>query len=216
MIKTAIFDLDGTLCYTIEDLRTAMNAMLADFGYPLRTPEDILAAINFGAREFVRRSLPENVRSDDALVGRCFERYSAHYDRHFLDSTYPYDGVAELLPVLKSNGISLAVLTNKGDRHAKALIGKLFGDGIFDIVQGNTERFPTKPDPSSALWIAEQFGSTAREVLYIGDSDVDMKTARNAGFFACGVTWGYRAAPLLIKSGAAALADRPADITMLL
>lgn len=214
MIKAAIFDLDGTLCYTIDDLRCAMNLMLRDFGYPERTVEDILAAINFGAREFVRRSLPKEAASDEATVDRCFKCYSEHYSQHYLDSTYPYKGVPDVVRELKNRGIKLAVLTNKGDEHAKALVAKLFGD-TFDIVLGNCGRFPTKPDPTSALWVAEQLGVEPREVLYAGDSDVDMKTSRNAGFFTCGVTWGYRDASMLCVTGASALVSEPTQFLLL-
>ena len=213
MIKTAIFDLDGTLCYTIEDLRTAMNLMLDEYGYPLRSTGQILAAINFGAREFVRRSLPAEAADDPELLDRCFRCYTDHYSRHFLDTTYPYDGVPELIGRLKARGISTAVLTNKGDDHAKALVKKLFGDK-FDIVLGNSGRFPSKPDPASALWIAGELGSEPREVLYVGDSDVDMKTARNAGFFACGVNWGYRDVAVLCASGASGIARTAGEIEL--
>ena len=213
MIKAAIFDLDGTVCYTINDLRTAMNLMLSEFGMPQRSVEDILSAINFGAREFVRRSMPEDAASDPELVDRCFKCYSERYSEHYLDTTTPYDGIPEVITALKKKGIKVAVLTNKGDAHAKALVKKLFGDA-FDIVLGNCDRFPTKPDPSSALWIASELGVAPREVLYVGDSDVDMRTARNAGFFACGVSWGYRDVPTLCSTGASGIASAPAEILM--
>ena len=215
MIKAAIFDLDGTICYTIDDLRTAMNLMLTEFGMPTRSTEEILAAINCGAREFVRRSMPEDKAKDQDLFERCFKRYSERYSEHFLDSTYPYPGIPELISELGARGIKTAVLTNKGDDHARALVYKIFGDS-FDLVLGNCGRFPTKPDPASALWIASELGAAPREVLYVGDSDVDMKTARNAGFFACGVCWGYRDAVTLCSTGAAGLARSPSDILLFL
>ena len=213
MIKAAIFDLDGTLCYTINDLRTAMNAMLAEFGFPLRTVEGILAAINFGAHEFVRRSLPEEAQGDPELVERCYACYVGHYDKHYLDTTYAYPGIPELIAGLREDGLKLAVLSNKGDSHTKALISKLFPAGSFDVVLGGTDRFPTKPDPTSALWIARELGAEPDEVLYVGDSDVDMKTADNAGFFACGVSWGYRAPDVLAANGARRIVERPGDLS---
>jgi len=212
MYKAAIFDLDGTLCYTIDDLRTAMNAMLAEKGYPERSVEEILSAINFGAREFVRRSLPESLRDDDDIVEECFRCYSSHYDRHYLDTTYTYDGIVELIADLRRENIKTAVLSNKGDSHTKALIDKLFAKGDFDIVQGGSDRFPTKPDPSCALWIASELKVLPGEVLYIGDSDVDMKTAVNAGFHPCGVSWGYRSVDILRRSGSEYIVQTPAQI----
>ena len=215
MIKAAIFDLDGTLCYTIDDLRTAMNAMLAQYGYPQRSVAGILEAINFGAREFVRRSLPEEARANEALVEECFRCYTGHYDLHYLDTTHTYPGIDELIAGLGARGIKLAVLSNKGDSHTKALIARLFPQGSFDVVLGGTDRFPTKPDPSSALWIAGELGAAPDEVLYVGDSDVDMRTACNAGFLPCGVSWGYRPPETLIAAGAEYVVGKPADIAAL-
>ena len=213
MIKAVIFDLDGTICYTIEDLRTAMNLMLSEFGMPQRSVDEILAAINFGPREFVRRSMPAKAAADEQLVDRCFKYYSERYSEHYLDKTYPYDGMPELVCELRARGIKTAVLTNKGDAHAKALVYKVFGDA-FDLVLGNCQRFPAKPDPASALWIASELCATPREVLYVGDSDVDMHTARNAGFFACGVSWGYRDVATLCRTGASGIARRPSEILL--
>jgi len=209
MFKAVIFDLDGTLCYTIDDLRTAMNAMLCEMGYPARSKQQIYEAINFGSREFVRRSLPEELRANEDEVTRCHKCYAAHYDVHYLDSTYPYKGIPEVLEALRAKGLKLAVLSNKGDSHTKMMVSKLFRDGLFDLVLGGSERFPHKPEPQSALWIASELGVEPREVLYVCDSNIDMETARNAGFFACGVTWGYRDKYVLTSSGASALVSKP-------
>lgn len=214
MFKAVIFDLDGTLCYTIDDLRTAMNAMLEERGYPTRSKEQILEAINCGAREFVRRSMPVELQTDEDEVTLCHQCYSEHYNHHYLDSTYPYEGITAVLSVLRKKGLKLAVLSNKGDSHTNMMVSKLFEKGTFDIVLGSSERFPNKPDPQSALWVASQLGAEPREVLYIGDSNVDMETARNAGFFACGVRWGYRSDDVLISTGAAALVTHPKELLL--
>ena len=214
MFKAVIFDLDGTLCYTIDDLRTAMNAMLEEKGYPVRSKEEIYAAINFGSREFVRRSLPEELRADEDEVTGCHKLYSSHYDIHYLDSTYPYAGIPEVLEKLRAKGLKMGVLSNKGDSHTKKMVSKLFREGLFDEVLGGSERFPHKPEPQSALWMASQLGVEPREVLYVGDSNIDMETARNAGFFACGVTWGYRDELVLTSSGASALVRDPKEFLL--
>lgn len=214
MFKAVVFDLDGTLCYTIDDLRTAMNAMLCEMGYPTRTKQQIYEAINFGSREFVRLSLPEQLRGDEDEVTRCHKSYAAHYDLHYLDSTYPYKGIPELLAALRAKGLKLAVLSNKGDAHTKRMVASLFDEGLFDVVLGGSERFPHKPDPQSALWVASELGVEPREVLYVGDSNIDMETARNAGFFACGVTWGYRDRRVLTSSGATALVTDPTQFLL--
>lgn len=216
MFKAAIFDLDGTLAYTIDDLRTAMNLMLKDMGYPERSVQEIHDAINCGAREFVRRSLPQEARENEELVDQCHKTYAAYYDIHYLDTTYLYNGIAETVDELKTKGLKLGVLSNKGDTHTKKLISKLFPEGTFVMVLGNSGLFPTKPDPTSALYMAKELDVNPEEVLYIGDSNVDMETAKNAGFFACGVTWGYRDEKVLLESGADKLVYTPKQITDLL
>ncbi len=216
MIKAVIFDLDGTLAYTLEDLRTGMNLMLEEMNYPLRTTEDILNAVNCGALEFVRKSLPEEIREDEELVKKCHSIYSAHYSKHYLDKTVLYNGVEETVARLKEKGLKLAVLSNKGDEHTVNLTKKLFGEDVFDHIQGYKPDFPTKPDPTSALHIAKTFGCEPCEVLYVGDSNVDMETARNAGFFACGCTWGYRSRKILVQSGASVLVDKAEELLLLI
>ncbi len=217
MIKGVIFDLDGTLAYTIEDLRTAMNLMCKEMGYPERSVEDILSAINCGSLEFVRKSLPEEIQGDEELVKKCHKCYSGHYTRHYLDKTVLYDGIAELVHTLKSKGLKLAVLSNKGDEHTVNLTNKLFGESVFDHIQGYKPEFPTKPDPASALYITREiFGLEPCEILYVGDSNVDMETSRNAGFFTCGCTWGFRTKDILIKSGASALINKAEELLLLI
>ena len=210
--KGAIFDLDGTIAYTLEDLKTAMNLMLADFGYPLQGLDGILAAINCGAHEFVRGCLPENVRDDDGKVDECHKVYSGYYSEHYNDTTYLYDGILETVLEMKKRGMKLAVLSNKGDEHTKAIVYKLFPEGTFDYVFGNRPDFPTKPDPKSALFVTANLGLTSSDILYIGDSNVDMETAGNAGFYPCGVTWGYRDRQILLETGAKTLVDEPRQL----
>lgn len=216
MIKGVIFDLDGTLAYTLEDLRTGMNLMCEEMGYPLRSTQDILDAVNCGSLEFVRKSLPVEVQGDEELVKKCHKSYSGHYTDHYLDKTVLYDGIENTVAKMKAMGLKLAVLSNKGDEHTVKLTKKLFGDDVFDHIQGYMPEFPTKPDPTSALYITEKFGLTPHEILYVGDSNVDMETARNAGFFACGCTWGYRSTDILIQSGAAALVNRASELLALI
>ena len=217
MIKGVIFDLDGTLAYTIEDLRTAMNLMCKDMGYRERSVDDILAAINCGSIEFVRKSMPEELQQDEDLVKKCHGIYSGYYTQHYLDKTVLYDGIEELVHKLKDMGLKLAVLSNKGDEHTVRLTEKLLGKDVFDHIQGCKPEFPTKPDPTSALYITREiFGLEPREILYVGDSDVDMKTSRNAGFFTCGCTWGFRHRRVLIDTGASALINKAEELLLLI
>lgn len=212
MFKGAIFDLDGTLCYTIDDLQTSMNCMLRDFGFPEVDKNGILAAINYGSHRFVRGCMPPDKRDDDELLERCWKSYSDHYNEHYIDTTYIYPGVLEAVLELKKRGYRLGVLSNKSDGHTNAIVEKLFPRDTFDIVFGHREEFPTKPDPTSTLFICDSFGLAPSEVKYFGDSDVDMKTANNAGVYPCGVTWGYRDRETLKQNGAARLIESAEEI----
>lgn len=213
-IKGFIFDLDGTLAYTIGDLRTAMNDMLAQNGLPQLDEAGILRNINRGALEFVRQSLPAQYRGDEAFVLSRYAEYDAAYSRHFEETTCLYDGIAEALSKLRRAGKRLGVLSNKQHSHTAILCEKLLPAGTFDVVMGHLD-LPHKPDPTAALAIAERFGLPAEEIAFVGDSDVDMKTAHNAGMYPVGVSWGYRDRACLADAGAALIVDDPAQIVTL-
>ncbi len=211
--KAFIFDLDGTLCNTLPDLQTAMNEMLRTLSYPERTREELLSFINKGNRYFVFKSLPDGSAAspDDPLVDKAMAINAAAYERCYTDKTHEYTGITQMLLDLRSHGIKLAILTNKRDRFAQKLSCELF-NGIFDITQGNIDGRPAKPDPSTALGVAERLGVAPDECVFVGDSDVDMKTAVNSGMFPLGVTWGYRDRQCLIDAGALALVDSADEI----
>lgn len=207
-MKGFIFDLDGTLAYTMGDLATGMNAMLRLNSLPECSMERLLSNINHGAREFVRLSLPEEYRADEDFVSARLKEYDTLYGSHFLDTTYAYEGVAETLAQLKNAGVPLAVLSNKQHPRTSALCEHLFGNDTFVAVMGHAD-FPTKPDPTAALYLAEQMGLTPDQIGFVGDSDVDMDTARNAGMTSIGVSWGYRSADFLREHGACRIMERP-------
>ena len=216
MIKTAIFDLDGTLADTIKDLGKAMNRMLAHFGCPERSPEEIKAAICYGQREFVRRSLPRELRENDVLIEECRKHYAACYDQCYNDSTFAYDGLTEALKTLKSRGIRIAVATNKAHSHALEVMSKCYPDVEFDFIRGNTEDIPAKPDPTIALLAAKETGAAPGECVFVGDSDVDILTGKNAGMRTIGVAWGYRDQALLISVGADTIAHNASELLSLI
>lgn len=209
--KAAIFDLDGTLACTLPDLHACVNHMLEENGYPLRTLEDVLKFVNGAEYGFIKSLLPEEVQGDKETVDRCVKEYSAYYGEHYCDITYLYDGIENVLDTLKKNGIYLAVHTNKKHLHASGMVRKLVKEGVFDTLIGEGV-CKAKPDPEGALIIAEKAGADVREVCFIGDSNVDMETAKNAGMFALGVTWGYRPPEVLLETGADALANTADDI----
>ncbi len=209
---TLIFDLDGTLADTLDDLVVAMNAMLDSFSWPNRTREDLLRFINKGARRFVSQSMPEGsfTDEDEDIVTEALKRYSDAYAEAYCVHTRPYGGITEALCALKAAGYKLAILSNKQDEFVKVIADTLFPD-IFDIKNGQSS-LPTKPDPTAAIAIADELGAAPEECVFIGDSDIDMMTGVNAGMYPLGVTWGYRGADVLAAAGAKSLIDDPRDL----
>lgn len=201
MFKYFIFDLDGTLAYTIGDLRNAMNLTFEKYGFPSLDDEKVLASINHGTREFVRKCLPEGIEQNEDFVNEVIDEYLKIYDENCLVYTKPYEYVNEILGYCKENGAKMAVYSNKHDSCTKRIVATLFPN-IFDTVLGGGTRFPHKPAPDGALYIADIFGAEPDEIAFIGDSDVDMATAKNAGMHPFGVSWGYRPPELLREKGA--------------
>ncbi len=188
--KCILFDMDGTLLYTVEDITTAVNLTLAEFGYPTHTLEEVTSYVNNGARRLIERALPENAR-DEANVKRVLERFLQYYDEHVCDKTRPYEGIPALLDELKKQGILLGVVSNKPNAQAEKLAAHCFGENTFSYVSGSGEGLPVKPDRACVDRALSALGVTAEETLYVGDSYVDVLTARNAGLYCVGVLWGF-------------------------
>ena len=215
MIKLIIFDLDGTLADTILDIRDGLNGMLNELGFPQVTEKQTLSNINNGALELVRRSLPERFRDNEEFVKEAKAIYEKYYSICYNNKTSEYNGVTTSLKALRENGISLAVLSNKQHKFVQKIVKKLFGDITFEYVNGQTEFIPTKPDPTAVIHIIESANVMKSEVLLVGDSNIDMMTAQNAGITPIGVSWGYRPKDLLIECGAKLVLDTPIDIARL-
>ena len=208
-----VFDLDGTLANTMDDLHTAISGMLTRLGYPTRTKEELLGFINNGAREFVRRSLPEDVQQSELIIDTAVSVYDEEYAKCFADQTHLYDGIMEMLDELKKEtGCKFAVLSNKQDKFVKHIIAKLFPEKFFAIVQGQEAGVPTKPDPTSLLTICRLLRTKPENCTLVGDSDVDIKTAKNADVKGIGVSWGYRAPSVLREAGATLIAESPEQL----
>ena len=207
--KAVIFDLDGTLADTIGDLTAAMNKMLVSFGWPTRTREEMIQFINQGARAFVRQSMPQSVykSEDDPIIDTAYNIYSKKYAEGYCVETAPFDGIADQLEALKAVGFKLGVLSNKQDVFVKNIIGKLFPN-TFDVVCGHSV-LPHKPDAAPAVSVAEQLGVAPSECVFVGDSDIDMLTAKNAGMYPLGVLWGYRGIEVLVSAGAKSVVTTP-------
>jgi phosphoglycolate phosphatase len=211
MIKAVIFDLDGTLVDTILDLQTAINCMLIRLGYKTKTKTDVLNAINNGSRELVRKCLPKEVQDVEFILESALEVYKEEYSRCYLDKSIAFMGVNELLVALRAKGIKLGVVTNKPERFAHDMIESLFEEKTFYSVVGQGS-FPVKPNPTSTLLMLKNMGVKPSECLFVGDSDVDMITAKNVGARSVGVSWGYRNASLLTDAGANYIIHNPKSL----
>jgi phosphoglycolate phosphatase len=211
MKHAVVFDLDGTLADTIGDLAGAVNRMLARRGLPEHGIERYKLMVGEGFRNLVTRALPEDRRGDDYIEAARAEA-AADYAGRCLEATRPYPGVPELLAELAARGVRAAVLSNKPDELTNKVVAGLFPASAFALVRGESPAFPRKPDPASALDACARLGAAPAETLYLGDSGVDMKTAKAAGFFALGALWGFRGEAELRENGADALLARPLDL----
>lgn len=213
--KAIIFDLDGTIADTGGDLANAINLMLGSFGFAGKSLEEILKHINFGARAFVHGCLPDEVKKlpdYEAFLDGALDRYKGFYAERYLDKTRLYGGIAELVGALHKNGVKMCVLSNKHDIMTKKIVAFLLSREYFVEILGGTEKFPHKPEPDSALYMAGKMGVKPDETAFIGDSDVDMNTAVNAGMFPLGVAWGYRSESVLVEAGAKKIVHSPGEI----
>ena len=208
-IKLLILDLDGTLADTIESIREGVNLAMNKYGYPERSYDEIRRAIGNGARELIRLSLPEN--ADAELVDRVFRDYHAAYGETYTHCTECYEGIPESLLTLKERGYTLAVLSNKQDVYVKELVKILLPEGLISSAAGQTD-LPKKPDPTVPLMIASSLGFEPSETAFIGDSEVDVLTGKNAGMLTVGCSWGYRDREVLVRSSADFVLDRPSEL----
>lgn len=212
-IKTVIFDLDGTLLNTLGDLADAVNAAIVPRGYAPASEEQVRQRVGNGIRNLIKLSLSEG--TPDAEIDACLADFRVYYEGHMMHRTHPYDGVCEVLAALRENGTQVAVLSNKYDPAAKALIAHYFPD-LVALTLGERANVPRKPDPTSALEVLATLNADKAQTVYIGDSAVDMNTAKNAGLTAVGVTWGFRSREVLEESGADILVDAPSELIPLL
>lgn len=208
-----IFDLDGTILETLQDLYESVNYALKSNGLPERTLREVRAFVGNGIKNLMIRSCPDG--SSQETVDKMHESFVEHYKEHKADNTAPYEGVVELLKRLKDKGYVLAVVSNKDDNAVKPLCEKFFPD-IFDITLGNSPFVKRKPDPDMVNKVMEKFGKTISNTVYIGDSEVDIETARNAKLPCITVTWGFRDEPDLEKCGATVFAHDMQELENLL
>lgn len=210
MRKLVIFDLDGTLLYSLEDLMNSVNFALAVFGYELRTMEEISSYVGNGVQYLLRQAVPDNISEEDFQL--CFECFKDHYSKHCCDKTRPYDGVIEMLKILKAKGVKVGIVSNKYQSAADETCKHYF-DGLYDMVLGESDVCRRKPSPDGINIMCEKFGVEKNEAIFFGDSEVDIKTGDNAGVYCVSVLWGYRDRDFLSRNGAKLFVSNPLDIT---
>lgn len=207
--KAIIFDLDGTLLNTLDDLAGSVNFALESCGYPKRSVDEVRKFIGNGVIILMQRATPDGVT--DVEQEKCFRIFRNHYLEHMKDNTAPFDGITELLDKLKEQGILTAVVSNKLHSGVVGLCDEFFGKKLSCAfgVENESER---KPSPANVFKALEKLNVKAEEALYVGDSEVDVQTADNAGLDCLGVTWGYRDREELLEAGAEFIADNPMEI----
>lgn len=210
--KAIIFDLDGTLTDTLEDLFLSTNFALRSCGLPERSLEEVRRFVGNGVRKLIERAVPAD--TEPRLLERCFEAFRSHYVIHCQDHTCLYPGIASLLTSLHACGYRMAVVSNKLQEGVNEL-AQTFFNGVIDVAIGEQPGIPRKPAPDMALAALKQLGVEASEAVYIGDSDVDLQTAANAGLPCISVLWGFRNRDFLVAQGATVLAESPQDILSL-
>lgn len=211
MYQYVIFDLDGTLLDTLEDLADASNWVCRKHGWPEHPVEAFKNFVGNGAPKLLERVAPPDVELTPELREQTLDEFTTYYTAHKSDKTTAYDGMPELVARLKDAGLTLAVLTNKPDEAAGPVVERYY-PGVFDHVQGALRGMPTKPDPTLLHQLMDRIGAKRETTLFVGDSNVDIQTAKNGGLTGCGVLWGFRTRQELEGEGADFIVERPEEI----
>ena len=211
-MKAYIFDLDGTLTNTLESMTYSVNLTLEEMGLSKITKDQCRLFVGNGARVLMEKSLKAAGDTDASRIEEGMEIYGRIFDQNCTYHVTPYEGIPEMLKALKDKGIHLAVLSNKPDRQTVKVVKAIFGEELFDYAQGQKEGIRRKPEPDGVWYLMEQMHVSKEECLYIGDSEVDAATGRNAGLKTIGVLWGFRDRKTLETAGADDLIDRPDEL----
>ena len=211
MKKIVIFDLDGTLLNTLDDLADSTNYALSKFGYPTRTIEEVRQFVGNGVAKLIERAIPEGKNNPN--FEKCLAIFKENYAQNMYNKTAPYNGIIEMLSNLKSKGIKIAVVSNKFDLAVKELCKKYF-EGFIDFAAGENEAqgIKKKPAPDTVISVLNEFNFASEDAVYIGDSDVDIMTAKNSKMPCISVTWGFRDEKFLLENGATILINAPSEI----
>lgn len=208
-VKAVFFDLDGTLADTMPEITRAMNRTLRHYNFPERTCQEMRNCINYGVQELVRLAFPADCPPD--LLKEALPLYQGNYGALYLETKHPYAGIPEVLDYLKKQGYYLGIISNKSHNFTLSLSEQIFGTDAFEYIIGQGQ-FPRKPAPDAGYYIAEKLGIATSQIIFVGDSHVDLHFAKNAGMIPLSVTWGYRDEEALIQEGAQFLAHAPPEL----
>lgn len=215
-IKAIIFDLDGTLLDSIADIAMATNKVLSDHKLPEHPLEKYVEFIGNGAWRIVQRALPEQLKNNDAFVDKILDDYKIAYKENIVVKSKLFDGIPELLTFLNEKGLPIAIFTNKPHDQTMLIAYKLLSEFRFEVILGQKDENPKKPDPFGALWIAEQMRVKPADILFVGDSAVDVNTAKNANMQMVGVRWGYSEENELEDAGCEVIVDTASELKVLI
>lgn len=211
IFEAVLFDLDGTLIDTVDDIGDAVNRVLSNRSFPTHANSTYRKYIGDGSRNLIKRALPEKYRNDE-IIDACLKEYIEDYSRNYNVKSKLYFGIPRLLDTLKTKGLRLAILSNKPDVITNNCVKTFLSTWDFDIVFGQRNSVPRKPNPQGALEIAKKMSIPPSHFLYLGDTAIDMKTAVSAGMFPVGVLWGFRPLKELLENGACAVIDEPMEV----
>jgi phosphoglycolate phosphatase len=213
--KAVLFDLDGTLLDTLDDLADSMNSALSKMKLPVHPVSSYRYFVGDGVKTLVRRVLSPD-RQDEESVNTCLDLMQEEYGRRWADKTKPYPGIMNMLERLHAGNVPLAVLSNKNDEFTTMVVSRYFPSGVFSMVCGHKKETPLKPDPSGALEIADRLNVKPSDFAYLGDTSTDMVTASGAGMCAIGALWGFRTEEELLKNGARHVIESPDELCRML
>lgn len=211
--EAIIFDLDGTILNTLPDLTESVNFALKKYNFPTRTIDEVRSFVGNGVGLLIKRSLPTG--TDDKICEDCLTEFKIYYENHYAVKTVPYDGICDVLSKIKDKGIKIGVVSNKFDSAVRELC-KIYFDGLIDVSVGEKEGVPRKPSPDSAEYVIRILDVPKNKILYVGDSEVDILTAKNAGLQSISVSWGFKSKEFLFENGASKIIDNPNQILNIL
>ncbi len=213
--KAVVFDLDGTLLNSIDDIGDSTNRVLEKNGFPTHNMDTYCKFVGDGAINLIIRALPEDKRID-TIINTCYNSFLIDYNQNWNVKTKLYDGIPELLDELTSRKLKMAVLSNKPHKYTIQCMSGFLPNWNFDVILGQRDEVPRKPDPAGALEIADKLNIPPSDFLYLGDTEIDLKTSIEAGMFPVGVLWGFRSAEVLKENGAKVLIKKPLEALDLL